>query len=393
MSKSLWQFLAGTVRFEIIGGQGERFLTLCAGQGIPVQEIVPTPTGFTATVPARYYRGMHRLARRCRCVLRVRRRRGAGFLMAWARRRRGIWAGLLLGALALAMLPGQVWSIRFVDFTQAQEEALRQQLYENGIYEGAFVDAKQLRRAADRIFVEEEQYCWVALNFTKGRLVAEKRDRRAAPAIEGSDITDLVAAGSGVITSVELEGGFLLKWPGQAVAEGDVLASGANVNELTGIVAYSRAAGKVYARMERTYTCTQPLQVEAQMPTARVANSYRLLAGPLCIPLTPRTREQGAWQETVTRRGLTVWGFALPVTVERTQLRAMETVRASLSPALAAQKARLQIYREVAREYPGYVLESCSETLDQTQQAVSVTMRLTLTADIARQVPHGSAGA
>lgn len=391
MKKGIWQFLAGAVQFEIRGGQGERFLNLCAEQGIPIQQVQPAAQGYLAWLPVRHYRRVHRTARRCRCVLRVRRRKGLGFLLGHMRRRRGVWLGLALGAAALLLCPGMVWNIEFVDFTPVQEQSLRQQLYENDIYEGAFVDADQLRRVADRIFVEEETYNWVALNFVKGRLVAEKRDRNAAPQIAGGEITDLVAKDSGVITAVDLEGGFLTAWPGQAVAEGALLATGANVNDLTGRVAYSRAAGQVYARMEKVYICTQPLELEAQVPTGRTVSGWRMKAGALDIPLTPAPSMEGLYTQTVTRQGLAPLGFHLPATLERTQLRGLETIRVRLSPGLAAQKARLQIVLYLRECFPDYVMESCKETVTQTERDVTVELRVIFTANIARQVPHQAA--
>lgn len=388
MKTGVWRFMAGEVCFTIEGGQGERFLTLCAQQGIPVQKICSADAGFTASVPARHYRRMHRLARRCRCVLKVQEKHGLCFLLRPCRKRWGIAAGLALGALILFVFPHMIWNIEFVQFTYQQEQDLRQQLYENGIYEGAFADAKKMRRAADRIFVEEDMYSWVALNFTKGRLVVEKRDKKPAPQLVSGAVTDLVATSDGMITSVDLRGGFLQAWPNQVVAEGDVLVSGASFNEMTGITAYMHSEGSVYARVEKVYTCTQPLEVQSQVATSHIKNGYALLIGSWRVPLTPHRKMEAEAMENTIRWGFAPFGFHLPVTVERTQMREMESVRVQISPELAAQKARLAIFEALRKQFPDYVLEHTVEEVEQSQEAVTVTMRLTFTANIAKQVPY-----
>ena len=387
MRGSFWNFWSGAVRFEIQGGQGERFLNSCAAADIPVQCVVPTPTGFMAQVPARDYTRLHRLARKARCRLNVRERKGLCFTLLAYRHRWGMLVGLALAVLALLVFPKMIWNIEFYQFTPAQEAALRRQLYEKGVYEGAFADMAQLRRIADGIFVEEKDYSWVSLNFVKGRLVAEKRDKEKTPAIISTEVTDLVATSSGLILSVDLRGGFLQKWPNQSVAEGEVLVSGASYNDQTQITAYAHSEGSVFARVEKTYTCTQPLRVQAQRPSGRMRHGYRLLVGGGAIPPGPAP-EQGPDTETaVTREGLSLWGFHLPATLEHTRVRQVQPVEAELSPELAAQKARMKIYDALREKFPDYKLEDVQENVEAGDGEVTVTMRLTFVANIAKEAP------
>ena len=138
MMNRLARYAMGSVNFEVTGGRGERFLNDCVNAGVPVEHIRPTQTGYLATVPLRDYKRMHKYARRNRCRLRVREKYGAYFALFTYRHRWGILAGLVLCVLLLCMCRNLIWNICFYNFTPEQEASARAQLFEKGIYEGAF---------------------------------------------------------------------------------------------------------------------------------------------------------------------------------------------------------------------------------------------------------------
>ena len=148
MMNRLARYAMGSVNFEVTGGRGERFLNDCVNAGVPVEHIRPTQTGYLATVPLRDYKRMHKYARRNRCRLRVREKYGAYFALFTYRHRWGILAGLVLCVLLLCMCRNLIWNICFYNFTPEQEASARAQLFEKGIYEGAFQNNEKLVRAA-----------------------------------------------------------------------------------------------------------------------------------------------------------------------------------------------------------------------------------------------------
>ncbi len=95
----------------------------------------------------------------------------------------------------------------FYNFTPEQEASARAQLFEKGIYEGAFQNNEKLVRAAGELFVGSEEYGWVALNFVQGRLVVEKHSGRRCRSI-GTEVTNVVAKSDGIIRRLELVDGY-----------------------------------------------------------------------------------------------------------------------------------------------------------------------------------------
>lgn len=385
MSRWDWGLLTAVVRFSVQGGQGERFFNQCAQQELQLQKIHATPLGFEAEIPAREYGRLHRIARKNRCRLRVRSRRGLAFLLAAYRGRWGIAVGAALCLALMLMGPNLIWNIEFYEFTPAQEVSVRAQLYEAGIYEGAWAKPEYLASVADSIFVSSQEYGWISLNFVKGRLMVEKNDRTPPPEIIKTDITDLVAKCSGTIVKTDIRGGFLEKSVGQSVAEGEVLASGCRFDEKLQKSVYTHSEGEIYAEVEKTYCVTQPLTVRAQMPGGVTRTVSRLLLPTGVLPLGPQGLEEG---QTVTdRQPVTLLGFNLPATVETVRLRPMQTVEQTLTPTLAADRARMAAYAAIAQEFGACQILSREETLEEEEEAVTLSLRVVMIVNIAKQQP------
>lgn len=383
----LMRYAAGSVRFAVLGGRGERFLNLCVGAGIPVEHIRSTETGYEATVPLRDYRRMHKYARRERCRLRVREKYGAYFALRAYRGRWGILAGLALGALVLLAGKNLIWNICFLDFAPEQEAYARARLFEEGIYEGAFQDTARLMRAAAGLFVDSEEYGWVTLNFVKGRLVVEKTRREKPPAFVDEALTDVVASSDGIVRRVDLQSGYPQVTPGQYVAKGQVLVSAMTLNSYEH-PQYSRADAAVYAEVERTYVYAQPLQGESTLPAAESRSYYALFLPWGRLPLYARAETPPGAACRVLRRPAAPLGFHLPALVEELQVRPLEQTRWRMTPAQAQAVARSRILDVIRTEFEAY------ELLEETPQAreedgvLTLTLHVRFLADIGKLAPY-----
>lgn len=377
----LWSYLFARVEFRALGGRGERLLGLCAGGSVPLREVRPCPGGFVAWAPARRYRRLARLARRCGVRLRAGRRRGAAF---WLRRYRGRW-GLALAPIAFfaaVHLLGQgVWAIRYDDLPATLCQELEQRLYSMDIYEGAVLTQESLRLAEKQLLAASDELSWVSLNFDGGRLVVEAAAAREKPAIEPNDPVDLVAAADGVLLEVNVQEGFALKGPGQTVAAGEVLVSACKPDPNDQPVA-SHTKGLVVAAVRRTYQCVQPSTSEAEALTGDIESFYRLRVMGFTFPLGPQPEEEEGLK--TTHRPLTLLGFALPATLEERYRPLGETRQFHLSPDEARAWARYACMRQLYEEFPGAVLVAESRQESWEGGTLTYTMTVDLKADIAR---------
>ncbi len=385
------KYAAGSVRFEVIGGRGERFFNECVNADLPVEHVQPTETGYFASVPLRDYKRLRPLARRNRCTLRVREKYGAYFALLAYRNRWGILLGLALCAALMMACQDLIWNICFIGFTDGQEADVRAKLFEKGIYEGAFQENSRLIRVASEIFTESEEYGWVTLNFIKGRLVVEKTDREKPPEIMSRDLTNVVAISDGVVRRIDLAGGYPQVVPGQYVGRGRVLISGMRLSSYERPL-YSRAEGAVWAEVRSTYVYTQPLRGRSMLPTSECRSYYKLylpwgeaaLYGSVDAP-------QGA-SRRVTRHPVAPLGFHLPAMVEETQVRLFQETAWEMTPEQAAAAARAHILDAIRMEFGTYEMISETPEAQVDEDAVTLSLHVVVLADIGKQVPYEASG-
>lgn len=369
------RYAAGSVRFEVTGGRGERFLNTCVEAGIPVEDIRPTDTGYLATIPLRDYRRLRPFARRNRCRLRVREKYGAYFALLAYRGRWGIALGLALCVLALSLGGDLIWNICFLNFTPEQETAARAMLFDQGIYEGAFQNHEMLMRAAGELFVESEEYGWVTLNFVKGRLVVEKTQRERPPEPVSTEITNVVAISDGIVRRIDLVDGYPSVVTGQYVARGQVLVSGMRLNSYERAM-YTHAEADVWAEVENTYVYTQPLHGTSVLPAAGCKSYYTLYLPWGEVPLYRNADLAGTAQRRVLRRPAAPLGFHLPALIEELQVRQTQPTAWTLTPAAAQEIARSRILDTLRTQFGEY--ELLEETAEARQESDSVTLTLQL---------------
>ncbi len=372
------------VQFLARGGRFEAFLSRCLEKGVPLSGVRPVPGGFTAWMPARYYRGLHRPARRCRTLLRVQKRRGAAFSLRRLRGRWGLLIGPVLFALVLQFSQQFVWEIRYKGMDGEQQARLSALLYSMDIYQGAFLNQQILDSIPGRIFLESPEFGWLALNFEKGCLTVEADQTRSAPAVEENLAENLVAASDGVILRLNVQEGLSLKQPGQTVARGEVLVSAARPDR-DGNLYYSHPLGSVIALVKKSYRCEQPIQFEASFPTGRLRRDWSLnILGRIWEnPAGPQPFEEETVREY--RRPLTLFGFALPGLVCRTLGAELATQTVRLTADGAIQQAQYACRRALYQEFPDAVIRTQSEKQEWTDTGVIIQWDVQFEADIARR--------
>ena len=379
-------WMLGQVRFTVQGGRAEWLLNQCADAGIPLSGVRAVPGGFAANVPVRCYPQLRPLARHAHSRVRVQKRRGLWFRL---RRLRGRW-GLLIGPLLMLAVIGfsghLVWAVRFSGLDGRQQVQLRQTLYELGVQEGSWIDPDEVEGLRSRLLAARPDYAWVTLNFYRGRLVVEGSESNSSEIAASDGPTDLVAAADGTVKKVDVRQGNLACAPGQTVAQGQLLAAGTCLGRDSRRIT-TRSSGHVWAEVEKTYACTQDFLIEANLPSGQAKTSRTLCFGRWSIPVGRQLEPSGGDRLQTVRRPLEVLGFALPATLEETTLIPRESSRILLTEQQAQALARQACLEQLAAEFPGAEILSEDSRVEKNARQLTLTMRLRVYADIAREVP------
>ena len=183
--------------------------------------------------------------------------------------------GLLLGALAASLLlglaSGVVWDVRVSGNTTVSAGEVIRELDACGFGVGSRLSGVDTDALENRVLLRSDRLSWISIQLdgTVARVqVVERVEKAETPKTKPAN---LVAAQGGQIELLELYRGESVVHIGQAVQKGELLVSGVYDSQTRGY-RYTRAAGRVLARVEHRITVEIPLQyLEKQVTEDRIS--------------------------------------------------------------------------------------------------------------------------
>ncbi|MBQ6808266.1 MAG: sporulation protein YqfD [Firmicutes bacterium] len=283
MRRSAEQWLKAVIQVEI-RGDGERFLQAAAREGLALRQVQREGELLLAELLAEDSRTLRRVLRLSRCGMRIRRRSGLPFLLAFLRRRPvlPLMSLLLMGALFL--FSSLIFRVEVSSLEPLPEADYRRVLAlagENGLCPGRFIWQVDLEHCKRQISLSFPELFFVEVSRRGVNMeirIAKRID--ISPAQLPRSPGDVVAACDGVIENVLVRKGTAAVRSGDTVLKGQVLIYG--WQGLEGPVA---ADGIVTARVWASAYAECPTLHRELQPSGR-QQSLLQLRGPAGARLT-----------------------------------------------------------------------------------------------------------
>ncbi len=315
------RYLAGWVTAEVSGAEPERFLTALAQRDIPFWNAAP-PKDYVLTVCLPYRMGklVPGLAKGLGCEGRVRSRHGLPALCRRLRRRYGLMACLLLGALLLFAGSTFVWQIDVEGNVTVPEGPIRQALQECGVDIGAFWPAFSQDAIRNGVILRVPAIRWMTVDIRGGHahvIVREKREH--LPVVQMREYVKIVSTKPALVDEVQALHGTAETEPGRAVLPGETLIGGYTTGRF-GVLGPGRAVGRVTGRTWYELTARAPLTEQSEAPAGRERGQWALILGKTRInfykgsSICPAGCDKIIESHPLAVKGL----FTLPIALERT---------------------------------------------------------------------------
>lgn len=317
------RWFPGWVRVETEGGYPERLLNDLVAAGMSLWRVRRRGEGMRFSCPAADYRRMRPYARRAGVRMRMRHKHGFPFWRHRYRRRKGLWIGLCLYGLILALLAPRIWVIEVVGNSKTATESILSVAEQWGVRPGALVSGMDVKGLQIQGPDTLDTVAWMTVNPSGSVARIEVVERDPTPeVIDLSCPSDLVAVRDGKILKTEVRSGQLLVKVGEAVTAGTRLITG-QAEEETGRPA-TRAYGAIWAETRRRITVSVPLTDTHPVPVG--APLCRPTFAFLCweFPLYSKTPLQGEYRQHDQNHFLTVGGRVLPLGFTVTWVQKME---------------------------------------------------------------------
>lgn len=382
------RFIKGIVSFSLTGGFIERFINLCAREGLPVFNTVRRQESLSACTTAHAYRHMRPIAKRTGVRMRITDKRGLPFLLHRYRKRVGLLIGLLLFALFLGGMRQFLWDIEFEGNETLSEEYLLGKLRECGVYERAYIGAIDTLSAERQMMLITPELSFIAINLRASTAFIQLSERETPPEmIDTGEPCNIVAARTGQIVEMEVYDGMPAVKVGDGVQEGELIVSGymEGLKIKRGYPVHARA--RVIAEFEEPVRIEIPLNEQLREPVGEPVIKHRLHLFGLAIPLYLTRPPKGPCDLQVRTTQPIVLGLRLPLqfSVESYQPIAEQEITLTEEEARAQAQQALWQYQEDFSAIGEVVGKTAAGKLEDGQYVLEANF--TLRQDIARSKP------
>ena len=280
-NKKKWHFLTGYVIIQIEGVYPERLVSLLEAAGVLLWDLRRLDERtLVCALPARDFRRLPRLRRRCRCRVHILSKGGGLYRLRGLWRRRVLILGMAATLLLALWASHRVWVVDIRDCRRMDEAVLRQALYEQGIRPGRDLRKLPLSDLADFVAAQYEELAFLELHVDGVFLrVRAKEALVEGERLDQSRPCDVVSTREGIVTKVNAYGGRAQVRVGDKVKRGQLLIAG-HVTARDGSMTYTtHAYGEVLAAVLYRAEAEAPQTAVEWAETGEVAPYAALYLG------------------------------------------------------------------------------------------------------------------
>lgn len=248
MIKRFIEYISGYLMITADGCFPERFINICIRRGLGLRDIRKMgKERIYAKIGIDGFLKIRPVAKRTSMHVKIKQRCGLPFLVHNYRRRAPALIGVVIAAAFLWYTSHYVMGIDVFGNERVPSDRIISELEQLGLTRGVKAADIDQRLLSNKLLTLDEDLAWVGININGSRVFAEVAERIEKPQkLDKSQPCNLIASKDGVIEHMEIRDGQTMIKRGEAVTEGQVLASGIMDNAKFGYTMV-HARGDVYA--------------------------------------------------------------------------------------------------------------------------------------------------
>lgn len=378
----LLRLITGYVKFRATGRFPERFMNLCAKNGIVIWDPEMQDGALYGFMSLSDYKRIRTYARAAKIRCRVLKRYGLIFVYNRYRHRFGIPIGTAVFAVILYFLSGSIWSIKVVGNETVSSDVILSQLSDIGVYEGIMSSSIDTENARQQLLINNTSLSWAAINISGCFVTVDVREVDSIEQDTDNTPCNIIAAKGGVIKTIMARGGVPAIKVGEAVIPGDLLVSG--IIELkTGSTVFVEADAEVLAEVEYQKEVFVPFKQTETVPLETSSTRCVLQIFNIKIPLFLGSYDKPCYieRETVCP---SINGADLPLKLHYAYFTDTQKVTYTISEETAKKKCEEQIKTIEEKELPK-IVSSSNTVFTVEKDGVRMTKKYICLEDIAKK--------
>lgn len=280
------RLITGYVLFRGTGGFPERFLNLCASNGITVWDAKVSNGLLQAKTTIKCYKKIRLCAKRSGMKIRIQSKHGLPFIMRPYKKRKGLLVGAALSVASLVLLNSTIWTISVSGnekYTKAQIISIAESY---GIHPGAFKRNIDVTVIRNDIKATVPGINWFSVNMDGSHISLDVAELKGDTEIyDRTTPCNIVSTVDGEVIKLDSYEGNAEIAPGSAVTKGDLLISGI-IEKEDGSARFVHARGEAIVRTRKSVSSNIPLTINISEISSVHVRKLPIVFG-LEIPLTP----------------------------------------------------------------------------------------------------------
>lgn len=280
----LFRWLLGYVVFSFSNGFVSGFVDECYQNKINIHDVKNTPKGIVAICSSSEYKKLHTIAHHNGGIVKIERKRGLLFPFLAIQKRAGLLAGALAFVVIINTLTGFVWNIDVVGNNRIKTEQIKSFFAQNGLHEGVHWHSFDHDQLENLMMASFDDCAWVHINRFGTTARIEINEATLKPDIDDNNgYANLISNRDGIVVKIDIRRGWKVVNVGDAVTKGDLLVSGVFESEIAKRNVFSKATGRVIARVVEpiniTVSRTQKHRVFTDKKTYKMLYFFGLKLG------------------------------------------------------------------------------------------------------------------
>lgn len=270
--------MRGSVWVEMNGSFPERFLNICAQNGILFWGVEKKDDkSMRAHLSVSGYKKLTAISKSAGFNIKIIKKDGVPQFLGGLRRRYALIAGVALFFALVIGVNQFIWDFDVQGNHLISEETILQNLSEIGVKIGSPVSKIDIVSIRNEMLLRLDSLLWISVNIKGSSAQVVVRERVMKPEmVPVKQPCNIVASKAGLITMINAYAGAAQVTVGQMVDEGDLLVSGIIDSSVLG-ARFVHAMGSVTARTWRDMTATVPTQAQGKQYTGRVHRRNALI--------------------------------------------------------------------------------------------------------------------
>lgn len=275
--KILISYIMGYLELTIEGYYIERFINMCRNNKIAIWHLKrkkDVQLGFRVGI--RDFREVCKIAKKTRCKLKIKSKRGLPFLLHRYKKRK-IFFFLLILVIFLTVLSSHfVWNVEIREENGQELENIAKDMEEAGLKTGEWKTKINTKEIINKIRLERNDIAWMGIELKGTNAIVKivKADEKPE-IIDEEEYCSIISDKVGMVTKINAQTGTANVKVGDTVNIGDTLINGWMEGKYTGI-RYVHAKGEVQAKVWYTKYKNIPYHTTERKETGNTEEKYTI---------------------------------------------------------------------------------------------------------------------